>query len=80
MDNKLVCKFEALFDITMEAAHLTQTGQINVEDSRELFDTCLSLAEKFEGRYTEEDFYIRDYMTLVAEFAEAELLAHYGNM
>jgi hypothetical protein len=77
MDNKLTRKFEAFFDITNEAFYLVFVDGIKADDSRELFNVCLRLAEEFETKYGENDFLEQDYLSTVIEFARNGLSNYY---
>lgn len=65
---------ESLFDITTVATFLMHQQQIDVEDSRELFQTCLELARKFEA---DNPNIGEDYMTTIEEYATEKLLERY---
>lgn len=66
---------ESLFDITTVAASLIHEDQIEVEDSRDLFQTCLDLAQRFE----EQNPSIGDeYMERIEEYATEKLTEKYG--
>lgn len=66
---------ESLFDITTAATYLMHQQQIEVEDSRELFQTCLELARRFEA---ENPGIGEDYMNAIEEYAMEKLLERYG--
>lgn len=69
---------EIIFDIALNAGYLIATGQIEVGDSRELYQTVRSLAKKvdFELMNVSPDF---DYLTFIDEFTERELKGLYGD-
>lgn len=69
-NTKLLC--ESVFDITWEAANMIFSGDISVDDSRDLFETVFSLAKRFE-----EENHGEDYLSDVVEFARNELIGHY---
>ncbi len=62
---------ESLFDITTVAVWLMHQQQIEVEDSRDLFHTCLELARRFE---VENPGGEDGYMEKIEEFAYERLL------
>lgn len=73
---------ETVYDITLNAQHMCETGRIEVEDSRELFGSIMQWAIEFEGKYPGPweagDGGTIDYIDLVNEFAEAKLFESYG--
>lgn len=66
---------EALFDIAQTASAMTRDGKIEAEDSRELFRTCLALAQQFE---TEHSGIGDEYMLAIEDFAARRLTERYG--
>ena len=73
---------ETVYDITLNAQHMCDTGRIEVEDSRELFASIMLWAREFEGKHpgpwdAGDDDTI-DYIDLIDEFAETKLIESYG--
>ena len=66
---------EAVFDISMMAACLMKDEKIVVEDSRELFQTIYQMANDFEDKGYNPDFYMDDIDT----YAEKQLMLKYGS-
>ena len=66
---------ETVFDITTVATCLIAENKIEVEDSRELFETIYSLASKFEDTHYDPDF----YMDAVEAYAIKWLTLRYGD-
>lgn len=65
---------ETLFDITQVASTMALEGKIIAEDSRDLFGTCLALAQQFESENPKIE---GDYMLRIEEFATKQLTEHY---
>lgn len=73
---------ETVYDITLNAQHMCETGRVEVEDSRDLFASIMQWAIEFEGKYPGScraaGGGTADYIDLIDEFAEAKLLESYG--
>lgn len=67
---------ETVFDITTVATCLIAENKIEVEDSRELFETIYFLASKFEDTHYDPDF----YMDAVEAYAMKQLRLRYGDL
>ena len=72
---------ETVFDISLAAQHMLEEGEIECDDSRELFYTIFQNAVYFErqhpGPWDQKD-YPGDYMELVDDFAYRILLENFG--
>ncbi len=66
---------ETVFDITTVAVDMIHDGAIEVEDSRNLFQTIYNLAIKFE----DTDYDPEDYMGSVEAYARKWLTVEYGD-
>lgn len=64
---------EVVYDITMVAARLMDENKIDVEDSRELFDTIYHLAFEAEENGFDPDYYMEE----VDIYATKELMLKY---
>lgn len=72
---------ETVFDISLAAQHMLENGEIECDDSRELFYTIFQNAVEFERRHPEpleQNDYPGVYMDLVEEFAYEILKENYG--
>lgn len=69
---------ECVYDIALAAQHMIEEHSIEVEDSRELFDTILGWARKFEAEFTKEEDDAGEYMERIEEFAEEKLRETYA--
>ena len=72
---------ETVYDISLNAQHMCETGEIEVENSRELFSTILHLAINFERKHPgpwDDNEYPTDYIDLVDEYACEKLAGIYG--
>lgn len=81
---------EAIFDITLTAQWMIDHGDIEVENSRELYDFVCSCAVEFERTHPDDwddgkvhpdnwDKKKNDYILTIDDFAEKKLLERYGN-
>ena len=57
---------------------MIEEHSIEVEDSRELFDSILDWAREFEAGFTQDENYSGYYLERIEEFAEEMLLERYG--
>ncbi len=71
---------ESVYDISCMAQHLVEQHQIEVENSRELFDSILYWAREFETAHQHEwgDDEHGDYIDTIDGFAEEKLRQTYG--
>ncbi len=69
---------ECVYDIALVAQHMIEEHSIEVEDSRELFDSILDWAREFEAGFTQDENYSGYYLERIEEFAEEMLLERYG--
>lgn len=72
---------EAVYDITLNAQHMLETKEIEVDDSRNLFSFILQCAIEFERKYPgpwDQKDYPGDYMELIDGFTYEKLLGEYG--
>jgi len=67
---------ETVFDITTVATCLITENKIEVENSRELFETIFELAQKFEQTHYDVDC----YMDAVDAYAMKHLRLRYGDL
>lgn len=67
---------ETVFDITTVAVDMIHAGTIEVNDSRELFQTIYRLAEVFEDSDYDPDF----YMDEIEAYARKQLMLEYGDL
>lgn len=82
-DKNVTLLCEAVFDISCMAQHLTEQHQIEVEDSRELFNSVLCWAKEFEADHPgnwDDPKCREDYIDEIDEFAEEKLRGAYGIM
>lgn len=72
---------ETVYDITLNAQHMCDYGDIEAEDSRGLFASILQWATEFEREHPgpwDEENYPGDYIDLIDEFACDKLIETYG--
>ena len=72
---------ETVFDISLAAQHMLEEGEIECEDSRELFYTIFQNAVYFERQHPgpwEQENYPGDYLELVDDFAYEILIENFG--
>ncbi len=69
---------ECVYDISLMAQHMIEEHTIEVDDSRELFDSILEWAREFEAGFTEEEDGAGEYMERIEEFAEEMLRGTYA--
>ena len=71
---------ETVYDITLNAQHMLETKEIEVDDSRDLYYTILQLAIEFEREHPgpwEDGEYPTDYIDLIDEYASEKLTEFY---
>lgn len=66
---------ETIFDITCEAAAMLSAGEIEVEDSRDLYDTIYWVARHYDEMHDPNDPY---YMDNIGVYARERLLNSFG--
>lgn len=77
---------EVIIDVAVNAGDLISTGKIVVEDSRNLIDGVIEIAEAFEEKFKNFDWNdqpadesFKSYISEVDEFSTIELIKKYGS-
>jgi hypothetical protein len=66
---------ETIFDITCEAAAMLSAGEIEAEDSRDLYNTIYWVARHYDEMHDPDDPY---YLDNIGEYAREKLLDAFG--
>lgn len=66
---------ETIFDITCEAAAMLSAGEIEVEDSRDLYNTIYWAARHYDAMHDPDD---PNYMDTIGVYARERLLNSFG--